>query len=209
MALTPEQIKNIKEQLKSQAANLPEDKKALALAEIDSLSPQAIESLLKQQSLSSKSEKEQKTIFRMLVDKDIPSTQVDENKFAIAILDINPISKGHIMIIPKKPVHDSKAIPNQAFSLAKKIAKKISLKLSAKSTEMQTELKFNEVIINIIPCYNELLNINSPRSKSSTEQLEKIASLLRPKQKSNIEKIKIKKVKNSENQILKLPKRIP
>lgn len=209
MALTPEQITNIKEQLKSQTSNLPEDKKIQAIEEIDSLSPEAIESLLKQQSRSSKSEKEQKTIFRMLVDKDIPSTIIDENKFVIAVLDINPISKGHIMIIPKKPVSDSKMLPTQAFSLAKKLAKKVSLKLSAKSAEIQTESKFNEVIINLIPCYTEPLNINSPRSKSTVEQLEKIASLLRPKQKSKIEKIKIKKVKNSEDQILKLPKRIP
>ena len=60
----------------------------------------------------------------MIVDKDIASTIIDENKFAIAVLDINPISKGHTMIIPKKPVSDAKMLPGQSFSLAKKNSKK-------------------------------------------------------------------------------------
>ena len=205
MTLTQQQIASIKSQLKSQVESMPADKKAEALDQIDSLSPEAVESLLKQQ--SEKGEKENKTVFRMIVDGDIPSVKIIENKYALAVLDINPISKGHIIIIPRKPVSDAKQLPTQAFSLAKKLAKKITSKLTAKSTEIQTEFKFNESIINLIPCYNAPLSINSPRNKSSVEELEKIAPLIREKPK--IERIKIRKQANSANPIPSIKRRIP
>ena len=66
MALTPEQIIDLKEQLKSQVENLSPEKRSEALKQIDSLSPQALELMLKQQSNNSKSVKEDKTIFRMI-----------------------------------------------------------------------------------------------------------------------------------------------
>jgi len=207
MALTDEQIENIRAQLREQIQNLPEDKKAQALQQIESLSSQALESLLKQQSSGPK--KESKTVFRMIVDNDIPSAKIDENKFAIAVLDINPISKGHAIIIPKNPVSDSNLLPTTVFTLAKKLAKKLALKLKTKSIEIQTEIKFGEAIINIIPCYGAQLNLGSPRSSSTIEQLEEIASGLRHKQTPKIEKIKIKTSKNSEGPVLKLPRRIP
>jgi len=207
MTLTDEQIEDIRTQLREQIQNLPEDKKAQALQQIESLSPQALESLLKQQSSGSK--KESKSVFRMIIDNDIPSAKIDESRFALAVLDINPISKGHVIIIPKKPVPDSNLLPTMAFSLAKKLAKKLTLKLKTKSIEIQTEIKFGEVIINLIPCYGPQLNLGSPRSSSTIEQLEEIASELRHKEKSKIEKIKIKTSKNSESPVLKLPRRIP
>lgn len=207
MALTDEQIENIRAELREQIQSLPEDKKAQALQQIESLSPQALESLLKQQSPSSK--KESKSVFRMIIDNDIPSVKLDENKSALAVLDINPISKGHAIIIPKNSVSDSNLLPTTAFTLAKKLAKKLTLKLKTKSIEIQTEIKFGEAIINVIPCYGPQLNISSPRSSSTIEQLEEIASGLRHKQTPKIEKIKIKTSKKSEGPVLKLPRRIP
>jgi len=143
----------------------------------------------------------------MIVDKDIPSVQIAENRHSIAVLDIAPISKGHTIIIPKKPVKSAKQIPTQCFSLAKKISKKITSKLLAKSAEIQTETKFNESIINIIPIYNIPLSLNSPRSKTETEELDKVAYLLRDKPK--IQKIKIKSKKSSEYPLVKIKRRIP
>jgi histidine triad (HIT) family protein len=206
MTLTEEQIKNLKEQLKQQVEHLPEDKKLEAIKQIDSLSSEALEEMLKQQSSTQTPEKQQKPVFRMIVDNDIPSTKIEENKFAIAVLDIMPISKGHTIIIPKKQVSDSKNIPSQAFSLAKKISKKISSKLNPSSINIQTETKFEEAIINIIPSYEKKLDISSQRTKSNPEELENIAKSLRPKE--SIKKIKLKKT-SSENSLLKIDRKIP
>lgn len=202
--LTQEQVKALKEQLKNQVQNLPEDKKQRALEHIDSLSPQALELMLKQQ------EKKQENIFRLIVKREIPSTIIDENKYALAVLEINPVSKGHSLIIPKNPAKDAKSLPTQAFTLAKKLSKKIISKLKAKSAEIKIETKFGEMIINVIPIYDKPLDIDSPRHKASKEELEEVAGKLRTKKKLKIEKIKITKEKSSsQNQILKLPRKIP
>ena len=200
MALTPEQVKALKSQLLAQIQNLPEDKKIEAQAQIESLSPQALELMLKQQA---KAEKEQ-SVFRLIVKGEIPSSIVDENKEAIAVLEINPISKAHIIIIPRKPVTSAKEMPTKAFSLAKKLSKRITLKFKAKSSEIQTETKFKEMIINIIPIYDKELNINSPRYKASKEELEEISQQIRIIKKPKIERIKKEKKADSETQILKL-----
>jgi|SRR3989344_218669 len=209
MPLTQEEINDLKDQLRQQVAHLPPDKKTQALEQIESLSPQALEAMLMQQQSKQKSTGPEKNIFRMIVDKDIPSVMVDENSVAVAVLDIAPISKGHIIIIPKKPVSETKEIPTLAFSLAKKLANKLTTKLNAKASEIQTESKFNEAILNVIPYYKEPLNINSPRSKSTVEELEKIAPLIKAKQKPKIEKIKINTKKSSSGQVLKISRRIP
>ncbi|MEM4259161.1 MAG: HIT domain-containing protein [Candidatus Pacearchaeota archaeon] len=207
MALTPEQVKSLKEQLLSQIQNLPEDKKAEATKQINSLSPQALEIMLRQQ--KEKSAKDE-GIFRLIVKGEIPSAKIDENASAIAVLEINPISKGHMIIIPKNPVKSAKEMPTRAFTLAKKLSKKIISKLKAKSTEIQTETKLGEMIINIIPIYGEPLTIESPRKKASKEELEALEKLLKVRKKPKIEKIKTKESKISqESDIPKLPRKIP
>jgi len=206
MALTPEQIHDLKEQLKTQVESLPPEKKAQAIEQINSLSPEALEVMLKQQ--GTKPAAENKSVFRMIIDSDIQSVKVEEDKTSLAVLDINPISRGHCIIIPKKAVKDAKQLPNSCFTLAKKIAKRIVKILKAKTTEIQTENKFGEAIINLIPSYTEPLNLNSLRKKSNNEELESIAQRIRPKIKKKIEKIKINKPV-AESQTLKIKRRIP
>ena len=201
MALTPQQIKILKEQLLSQIENLPEDKKVEAKRQIESLSPQALELMLKQQG------KGQENIFRLIIKGEIPSVKIEENEDAIAVLEINPISEGHTIIIPKKPAKSSKDIPEKAFSLAKKLSEILINKLKATSTEIQTENKFGETILDIIPIYDKQLNINSPRKRAKKEELEEIAKKLK-EEKPKIELIKIKK-EMSSNQPLKLKRKIP
>lgn len=203
MPLTQEEIQEIRKQLSQQIQHLPQDKKSQAQQQIDSMSPEALESLLQQQ----KSKEPQKPLFRLIIDKEIPSKIIDENRFALAVLDIKPISKGHTIIIPKSPVEKGKDIPAQVFSLAKKIAKKLSLKLKSKSSEIQTEFKFGEIILNVIPIYEESLSINSPRTNPSDSDLDEIYRALRVIKKQKIQRIKLKKP--AESKILKLNRRIP
>jgi len=204
--LSEEQIKEIKAQLLEQIQQLPEEKRKEAEKQIDSLSPEALEQLVKQQSRTKG--KSEKGIFRLIIDREIKSYIVDENPSSLAALDINPISNGHVIVIPKKPITNAKQLPTSAFSLAKKIAKRITKKLKVNSTEIQTETKFGEVIINIIPTYEKPLNINSPRSQIPESKLEEIAYKLKSKPKVKV--IRIKKEEKKQNQeILKLKRRIP
>ena len=207
MTLTEEEVESIRQQLREQVENLPGDKKQAALQQIETMSPEAIESLVKQQKSQYSQEKEQKSIFRMIVDKDIDAIQVAENKQSLAVLDINPISKGHVMIIPKSAVPKTKQIPTQCFSLAKRISQNIIKKLSAKSTEIQTETKFGESIVHVIPIFQEPLNINSPRQKSSQEDLKMIADKIKIVKKIKIPRIK-QPSKKSESPAIHKKRRI-
>jgi len=204
MALTAEEIKELKEQLYSQTEHLPEDKKALAKKQIDEMSAETLEYLLKQSQTQSKKEK---GIFRMIVDKEADALEVGENKKAIAVLDINPISKGHTIVIPKAAVKNSKNMPNNVFTLAKAMAKHIIKNLGAKSADIHSENKFNEVIVYVIPIYDSPLHLGSPRQKVPREELEAIASKIRIKKRQRVQKIKISSQSSAPAQILK--RRIP
>ncbi len=199
MPLTPEQIKELKNQLHQQIEHLPEDQKAQARQQIDSMSDEAIEAMLEQQKTS------QKPIFRAIVAGEVPSRQIDQNKEAIAVLDIKPISKGHTIIIPKKAVEKSEDIPNETFALAKEVAARIKSELKAKGAEIQTQFSFGEIIINLIPIYDKPLSINSPRTESNEKELDEIYFKLKKKEKP--ETIKIEKPKQEE--IIKLKRKVP
>lgn len=208
MPLTKEQINSLKEQLSEQIKHLPEEQKRAAQEQINSLSPEALEIMLKQSQSKEKAQKEQ-SIFRSIISKEIPSITIDENKHALAVLDINPISKGHAIIIPKQPAKTSMELPNQALTLAKKLSKRIISKLKANSTEIQTEFKFGEIIVNIIPIYEEKLHLGSPRTQVNKEELEKIAQKLRPQKKKPKKEIRKEEPKPAPSEIIKLPRKIP
>ena len=66
------------------------------------------------------------SIFTKIVKEEIPSYKVYEDKNFLAFLDINPLKKGHTLVIPKKEVDyifdiDSKEYQN-LWNTAKKIA---------------------------------------------------------------------------------------
>ena len=47
-----------------------------------------------------------KNIFEKIIDNEIPAYKVYEDEQVIAILDINPISYGHTLLIPKKRIEN-------------------------------------------------------------------------------------------------------
>jgi hypothetical protein len=180
MALTPEQVKDLKDQLSEQIKHLPEEKRRAAQEQINSLSVSALEEMLREQQAQDP-KTTNKEIFRKIVDKEIPSKLIAENKEAIVVLEIRPISKGHSIVIQKKPALNSKELSPQTFSIARKLAKRISSKLKSNGIEIQTEFKFGEVIINLIPIYDKSLSLNSPRSNPDEIQLNELEKLLKVK----------------------------
>jgi len=204
MTLSKEEVNELKDQLRAQVDKLPEAQKTTALKQIEEMSDEAIEAMLEQQKSNSPS----KPIFRSIVSGEISSRIIDQNKEAIAVLDIRPISKGHAIIIPKKPVQDAKSIPAQAFSLSKKVAKRISLKLKAKSAEIQTQFAFGEIVLNVIPIYDKTLSINSPRQETKEEELDEIYRILRIIKKPKVIKLN-KKLSSQSNNIIKIKRKIP
>lgn len=214
MALTHEQVKELKAQLSEQIKHLPEGQRKAAQQQIDSMSVEALETMLRQQQATaggggkpSGSAQAQKGIFRMLVDGDIPAKIIDQNKECIAVVSKRAISKGHVLVIPRKSVSDSKLLPSSAFTLAKKISRKFGSKFEASGGEIQTEAAFGEVIVNVFPVYDKPVSVDSERHEASDSEMnevyEKLRVIIRPK------KTVIKQKARKEPEILKLRRRVP
>jgi histidine triad (HIT) family protein len=216
MELTQEQIEEFKTQIIQQIqSTFSEDKKGPAIESINSMNNEEfIEFLKKNKLLSSDKdslEESEKTSqggspFRSIVEEKIPSYKIDENKECIAVLEINPISKAHVIIIPKKEVKESTKIPKSILSLAKSISKRIKTKFKPKEVLISPNKTLGEIIINVLPVYSNE-SLSSPRKQASKEDLENIRNLLGKKPK--IEKVKKPRIKKIEETKIWLPKRIP
>lgn len=206
MALTPEQVKELKNQLFTQIQNLPNEQRELAKQQIESMTPQALETMLHQQ----KSSSSEKNIFRLIIDKEVDSIIVGENPSALAVMDINPISEGHSLIIPKSPAKTNSDVPQEAHTLAKELTERLKSNLNAKDVEKQLDTKFGETIIHLIPIYDKPLSLSSPRQKSSQDTLKEIAKKINTIV-EKIEKPKPIKIKqdSTPREVIKGTRRIP
>lgn len=68
-------------------------------------------------------------IFCKIIAGEIPCKKIMENKYAIAFLDINPISDGHTLVVPKKHYENYSSCNDNELkgvaSLARQVAKLI------------------------------------------------------------------------------------
>lgn len=218
MTSNNKQISDLKQQIINQIeSSFPEDKKEYAIKKIKEMNESEFIEFLKNNKLignnesstdseNSYEEQTKTTPFRLIVEKKIPSYIIEENKLAIAVLEINPVSKGHIIIIPKKPISNPEKIPKQINTFANKISKKLKLKLKLKEISIIPSSVLGEIIINVIPIYSNE-SINSPRNKASEQELEEIKNILNEKTVTKKQNKPIDK-KIEEKKII-IPKRIP
>ena len=200
MDLTQEQIEEFKKQIIQQIqSTYSPDKKDTAIERVNSMNNEEFIDFLKKNKLlgsepdQESSEEQQESIqgetpFRLIIEGKIPSYYIDENKDCLAVLEIKPISKGHIIIIPKKAIFESDKLPKSAFSLAKKISKKIETNFKPKEVLISTSQVLGETILNILPVYSNE-TITSLRKQISKDELENLKNTLekkkRPKQIKN------------------------
>lgn len=124
------------------------------------------------------------SIFSKIVNGEIPAYKVAEDENYIAFLDIFPVAKGHILVIPKKEVdyifdlEDDLYLGLQAF--AKNVA--IGLKKAIpcqKVGVLVLGLEVPHAHIHLIPMQNEadLLNF-SKKLKFTPEEFQSIKELI-------------------------------
>ena len=210
--LSKEQTEKIKGQLIKQIeSTFPGDKKDFAKNQIESMNEEQLEQFLAQNNLIKTSQNMgaqeismNNCIFCSILSGMIDSHKIDENKDAIAVLEINPISKGHVLVIPKEHIESTEKLPKNALTLSKKISSKIKTKLKSKDILIQSAKMFGHQVINIVPVYEDE-NINSQRAQANPEELKKLQKLLEKKQKSKIPK----KETTKKTKDIILPKRIP
>ena len=65
-------------------------------------------------------------VFCKIVDRSLPAHRIFEDETALAILDINPIRRGHTLIVPKKHYLNFLDIPEEELAHLSILAKKIA-----------------------------------------------------------------------------------
>ena len=64
-------------------------------------------------------------VFCKIVQGELPSTKIYEDKDILAFLDINPINFGHVLVIPKKHFQDVTETPENSLFKMVSAAKKV------------------------------------------------------------------------------------
>lgn len=178
----------------------PEEKIEDAVVHIEKMNPEELEKFLEENKIIVKPDNVE-CVFCSIVSERINSVKIDENKKAIAVLEINPISKGHSMVIPKEHSHEA---DKEISSFAEKIGEKIKEKFKARKVEYSKSKIFGHEIISILPVYSNE-DFNSEKKHAQIDELKKIKDEL-DKEDEEIP-VPIPIVKKEE--FLWLPKRIP
>lgn len=127
------------------------------------------------------------TIFTKIIKSEIPSYKIAEDENFYAFLDINPVVKGHTLVIPKKEVDYIYDLDNQTLAglnlFAKKIAKAIEKAITCKRVGvlvLGTEVPHAH--IHLIPFNKESeVCLHSPKLKLTKEEFEEIALKIQEK----------------------------
>jgi histidine triad (HIT) family protein len=194
------ELEEVKEKLFSHIeTTFPEEQIGPAISQVNSMNSEQLEEFLEKNQLIKKDEQTD-CVFCLISEGKINSVKIDENEGAIAILEINPVSKGHTLVIPKT----HRDAEEKEMFLAKNLSKKLKEKFSPREIKIVKSRIFGHEIINVIPIYKEE-NINSERKSMRIEELEEIKQEL----KKEIPKEETPKVIEKIEEFLWLPKRIP
>lgn len=125
------------------------------------------------------------TIFSKIIAGDIPSYKIAEDENYYAFLDINPMKKGHTLVVPKKEVDyifdlDDDTLSNMIL-FAKKVAKAIQKAVPCNRVAvMVLGLEVPHAHIHLIPIQKEGdANFSNPKLKLTEQEFEQIAKSIR------------------------------
>ena len=124
-------------------------------------------------------------IFSKIAAGEIPSYKCAENEKFYAFLDINPLVKGHTLVIPRREVDyifdmdDDELAEFQVF--AKKVAKAIKVAFPCKKVaEVVLGLEVPHAHIHLIPMQSEQdVDFRREKLKLSEEEFKEIAAKIR------------------------------
>tara|TARA_Y100000310_G_C20697611_1_gene826804 strand:- start:4723 stop:5136 length:414 start_codon:yes stop_codon:yes gene_type:complete len=132
-------------------------------------------------------------IFCKIGKGEIPSTKLYEGGNVLSFLDINPASKGHALVIPKKHYHTLLDMPHEEMKEVMEIVQKIAAAVmtTIPGTEGFNIIQSNnEVAGQVIPhvhfhiiprSKDDKLNFAWEQGNAEQEELEKYAKLVKDK----------------------------
>ena len=202
--LSPEEAEQVRKELIQQIeSTFPPEKRDAAKRQVLEMSLESLEKFVNDNSSD--------CIFCSITSGKSKSYRIAENENSVAVLEINPISKGHIIVLPKE--HVSYKDSPETLEFAKKVALLMKEKLSPKDIEISSFDFQGHGVVNLVPVYtNE--SMDSQRHKASKEELDEVSELFsekreekqEPAKKKTPRKPRTKKLDSKKNW---LPKRIP
>ena len=124
------------------------------------------------------------TIFSKIIAGEIPCYKVAENDKFFAFLDINPLAKGHTLVIPKQEVDYIFDLSDEDLAAMHVFAKKVALAIGEafpcrKVGEAVLGLGVPHAHIHFIPMQNEKdMLFSNPKLKLTDEEFKAIAKAI-------------------------------
>lgn len=125
------------------------------------------------------------TLFSKIVSGEIPSHKIAENEQFLAFLDINPLVKGHTLVIPKKETDYIFDLADQEYQdlwiFAKQVAEKLEAKMKCERIGVAViGLEVAHTHIHLVPINAvEDINFAGPKLSLSQSELAEIAEIIR------------------------------
>lgn len=124
------------------------------------------------------------TIFSKIIAGEIPSYKVAEDANFYAFLDINPLVKGHTLVVPKREVDYIYDLSDEELAQMHVFAKHVALAIQKtfpckKVGEAVIGLEVPHAHIHLIPIQNESdMLFSNPKLKLSQEEFIEIANAI-------------------------------
>ena len=127
------------------------------------------------------------SIFTRIINGEIPCYKIMENDKFLAFLDVSPLVKGHVLVIPKQETDYIFDIADTDLSemmvFAKKVAKAQKAAITCKRIGVAViGLEVPHAHIHLVPMNTASdLNFTLPKLQVATSELEQIAVLIKSK----------------------------
>ena len=125
------------------------------------------------------------TIFCKIISGEIPCNKIAENDEFFAFLDINPVSKGHTLVIPKKEIDYFFDIDDDEIGRMMIFAKKIAIAIKKAIPCIRVGvavmgLEIPHAHIHLIPIVKESdMHFGNPKQKTTPDELKIIAESIK------------------------------
>lgn len=125
------------------------------------------------------------SIFTKIINGEIPSYKIAEDEHYFAFLDINPLKKGHTLVIPKKEVDYLFDLDNDTLSglmnFSKKVARALDQAVDCKRVGVVVlGMEVPHAHIHLIPLDHEGdASFTNPKLKLSETEFQEIAEKIR------------------------------
>ena len=125
------------------------------------------------------------SIFSKIIAGEIPCHKVADNEHCFTFMDIMPLAKGHVLVVPKVEVDRYFDLDEEVLAelsvFSKQIARAIESAVPCKRVGVAViGLEVPHAHIHLIPLNSvEDINFERPKLDMSSEELSEIASLIR------------------------------